>query len=120
MFFVPAGATLVMGPTAIIPGSHLMSVDHADWSQLRDETDLTALFPEAVEHKLTAPAHTGVAVLLHHSLFHRGTARLSEISDDNPWRPMVGFLPPQSAVSFLFVPFGVPPPPAPDACPVLT
>ena len=78
-----------MGPTAIIPGSHLMSVDRADWSGLTDESDLSSLFPEAVERKLTAPAHTGVAVLLHHSLFHRGTARLSDPSDDHPWRPMV-------------------------------
>ena len=69
-----------------------MSVDHADWSGLRDETDLSSLFPEAVEHKLTAPAHTGVAVLLHHSLFHRGTARLSDPSDDDPWRPMFKFI----------------------------
>ena len=64
----------------------------ADWSGLRDETDLGSLFPGAVEHKLTAPTHTGVAVLLHHSLFHRGTARLSDPSDEHPWRPMFKFV----------------------------
>ena len=97
-----------------------MSVDHADWSGLRDETDLTALFPEAVEHKLTAPAHTGVAVLLHHSLFHRGTARLSDISDDNPWRPMVCSYRLDLPCHFLFVPCEVPSPPTPDVRTTLT
>ena len=69
-----------------------MSVDDADWSGLRDPTQLDSLFPHAREHKLTAPAHTGVAVLLHHSLFHRGTARLSDPSDNHPWRPMFKFI----------------------------
>jgi hypothetical protein len=92
MFYVPAGATLSMGPTAVIPGSHLMSVDRADWSGLHDGSDLSSLFPGAVEHKLTAPAHSGVAVLLHHSLFHRGTARLCPESPAEPWRPMFKFV----------------------------
>ena len=69
-----------------------MSVDDADWSDLRDPTQLESLFPRAREHKLTAPAHTGVAVLLHHSLFHRGTARISDPSDSHPWRPMFKFI----------------------------
>lgn len=92
IFYVPAGATLLMGPTAIIPGSSLMSVDHADWACLADPTDLTELWSGAVEHKLTAPAHTGVAVLLHHAMFHRGTARLSDVSAEHPFRPMMKFI----------------------------
>jgi hypothetical protein len=69
-----------------------MSVDDADWTGLRDPRQLESLFPQAREHKLTAPAHTGVAVLLHHSLFHRGTARISDPSDSHPWRPMFKFI----------------------------
>jgi hypothetical protein len=84
MFFVPAGATLEMGPTAIIPSSHFMSTDHADWSSLTNPAELTPLFPEATEFKLTAPAHAGVAVLLHQALLHRGTARLSPVTTELP------------------------------------
>ena len=69
-----------------------MSVDYGDWTCLEDPADLTELWSGAVEHKLTAPAHTGVAVLLHHALFHRGTARLSDPSDDHPFRPMMKFI----------------------------
>eukprot|EP01052_Picozoa_sp_SAG31_P027511 SAG31_NODE_2581_length_5436_cov_3.876897_2_plen_488_part_00 len=92
IFYVPAGATLLMGPTAIIPHSHLMSVDNGDWACLQDPEDLTELWSGAVEHKLTAPAHTGVAVLLHAAMFHRGTARLTNISIDHPFRAMFKFL----------------------------
>eukprot|EP01043_Picozoa_sp_COSAG02_P033275 COSAG02_NODE_2263_length_9312_cov_3.608054_3_plen_488_part_00 len=92
IFYVPAGATLLMGPTAIIPHSHLMSVDGGDWACLEDPDDLTELWSGAVEHKLTAPAHKGVAVLLHPAMFHRGTARLTDISTDHPFRAMFKFL----------------------------
>ena len=92
IFYVPAGATLHMGPTAIIPGSALMSVDNADWTCLQDPADLTELWDGAVEHKLTAPAHTGVVVLLHQAMFHRGTARLSDVSAEHPFRPMMKFI----------------------------
>jgi len=92
IFYVPAGATLLMGPTAIIPGSSLMSVDYNNWACLNDPADLTELWSGAVEHKLTAPAHTGVVVLLHHAMFHRGTARLADISAEHPFRPMMKFI----------------------------
>lgn len=92
IFYVPAGATLFMGPTAIIPHSHLMSVDGGDWACLEDPTDLTELWAGAVEHKLTAPAHTGVAVLLHPAMFHRGTSRLAVISAEHPFRAMFKFI----------------------------
>ena len=92
IFYVPAGATLHMGPTAVIPGGHLMSVDEGDWACLEDPADLTELWSGAVEHKLTAPAHTGVVVLLHQAMFHRGTARLSDVSAEHPFRPMMKFI----------------------------
>ena len=69
-----------------------MSVDEADWTCLEDSTDLTELWRGALEHKLTAPAHTGVAVLLHQAMFHRGTARLSDVSAEHPFRPMMKFI----------------------------
>ena len=92
IFYVPAGATLHMGPSAIIRGGHLMSVDRNVWTCLEDPSDLTELWCGALEHKLTAPAHTGVAVLLHAAMFHRGTARLSNVSDEHPFRPMMKFI----------------------------
>ncbi len=92
IFYVPAGATLLMGPTAIIPRSHLMSVDGGDWACLANPADLTELWSGAVEHKLTAPAHTGVAVLLHPAMFHRGTARLTDVSAEHPFRAMFKFI----------------------------
>jgi len=81
-----------MGPTAIIPRSHLMSVDGGDWACLEDPADLTELWSGAKEFKLTAPAHTGVAVLLHQAMFHRGTARLTDVSAEHPFRAMFKFI----------------------------
>lgn len=75
IFYLPAGCTLQMGPTAIIPQSSWLSRDRADWSSV--VTSATNLAPSLSEHLCTAPAHQGEAVLLHSSIFHRGTAATS-------------------------------------------
>ena len=72
VFYLPAGASLEMCPTAIIPMSHWLSRDQgadnpgpgADWSDV--EATAENLAPGLSEHMCTAPPHTGTAVLLHH------------------------------------------------------
>jgi hypothetical protein len=100
IFYVPGGCSLEMGPTAIVPGAHLLSRDCGDWGELAGEIKesgtATTLAPTLREIKLTAPKGVGTAVLLHHSMFHRGTARLvddetGEPIDENV-RPMFKFI----------------------------
>jgi hypothetical protein len=95
IFYVPGGCTLEMGPTAIVPEGHLLSRDAGDWSELAGEIaasgTATTLAPNLSEIKLTAPKGQGTAVLLHHSMFHRGTARLVDEDGeplDESVRPM--------------------------------
>ena len=99
IFYVPGGCSLEMGPTAIIPGGQLLSRDGGDWHELAGEIKqsgtATTLAPTLHEIKLTAPKHVGTAVLLHHSMFHRGTARLVDESGkpfDENVRPMFKFI----------------------------
>lgn len=99
VFYVPGGCSLEMGPTAIIPGGQLLSRDCGDWGELANEIKESGtakiLAPTLSEIKLTAPKGCGTAVLLHHSMFHRGTARLvDELGDplDESVRPMFKFI----------------------------
>ena len=68
--------------------SHLLSRENGDWGPLAQELKTsgtaTTLAPTLREIKLTAPKGTPTAVLLHHSMFHRGTARLV----DNTGQPL--------------------------------
>ena len=99
IFYVPGGCTLEMGPTAIIPEGHLLSRDVGDWGPLAEEIKTagtaTTLAPALREIKLTAPKGQPTAVLLHHSMFHRGTARMVD-EDGEPLeervRPMFKFI----------------------------
>jgi hypothetical protein len=99
IFYVPGGCSLDMGPTAIIPSAHLLSRDCGDWGELAGEIKesgtATTLAPTLREIKLTAPKGVGTAVLLHHSMFHRGTARLVDQTGepiDDHVRPMFKFI----------------------------
>jgi hypothetical protein len=99
IFYVPGGCSLEMGPTAIIPQGHLLSRDCGDWAELAGEIKesgtATTLAPTLREIKLTAPKGVGTAVLLHHSMFHRGTARLVDETGepiDDHVRPMFKFI----------------------------
>ena len=77
-----------MGPTAIIPQSHLLSRDDADWSRVIESP--ANLAPSLTEHFCTAPAHQGTAVLLHSAMFHRGSAmRLVRGGEELPRRAMI-------------------------------
>ena len=59
-----------MGPSAIIPGSHILSQDGGDWSTVaggarngrNGRTDATVLSPALSEIKLAVPKGEGVAV----------------------------------------------------------
>lgn len=99
IFYVPGGCTLEMGPTAIIPGGQLLSRDCGDWdalaAEIKEGGTATTLAPTLREIKLTAPKNVGTAVLLHHSMFHRGTARLMDKFGkpiDENVRPMFKFI----------------------------
>ncbi len=100
VFYLPAGASLEMCPTAIIPQSHWLSRDQgannpgpgADWSDVVASAENLA--PGLSEHMCTAPPHTGTAVLLHHAIFHRGTLPLVRLRRGDspcglPRRPMI-------------------------------
>lgn len=99
IFYVPGGCTLEMGPTAIVPGAHLLSRDNGAWGTLATEIKThgtaTTLAPSLREIRLTAPKGQPTAVLLHHSMFHRGTARLVDAVGeplDDVVRPMFKFI----------------------------
>ena len=82
-----------------MPGAHLLSRDCGEWGALADEIKTsgtaTTLAPSLSEIRLTAPKGQGTAVLLHHSMFHRGTARLVDEAGeplDEMVRPMFKFI----------------------------
>ena len=68
IFYLPAGCTLQMGATAIIPQSNWLSRDRADWSSV--VASATNLAPSLSEHLCTAPPYQGEAVILHSALEH--------------------------------------------------
>ena len=91
VFYFPAGCTETMGPTEIVPTSHLLSSDNQDWSAVNKGPEMLA--PHATSTKLTSPAHQPVAVISHHAMIHRGCGRLEDEDDDaSPWRPMFKFI----------------------------
>ena len=100
VFYLPAGASLEMCPTAIIPESHWLSRDQgadnpgpgADWRDVVASAENLA--PGLSEHMCTAPPWTGTAVLLHSAIFHRGTLPLVRLAHGEsptglPRRPMI-------------------------------
>ena len=40
------------------------------------------------ELRMTSPAHSPKAFIMHYDMLHRGCGRLVEESDSDPWRPM--------------------------------
>ena len=76
--YVPAGCTVEMGPTAVVPQSHYLCNDgvglsylegkDAKWCHLSDPSranDPTALAPFLREEKCTAPLRVGSVTLMH-------------------------------------------------------
>jgi hypothetical protein len=84
--YVPGGASLEMGPTAILPRSHVLGADPGEsWHEA--PTDIAGYMQEL---KLVAPEGQGRAVLIHYDIVHRGTARLVG-EHEALWRPMLKF-----------------------------
>ena len=97
ILYYPGGAALEMGPTAIIPSSHLLSIDNEDWNPIvdpegdQDAPRPTELSPGLRELKLTSPVGVPRAIMIHYDMLHRGTGRLLEECLEAPWRPMFKF-----------------------------
>ena len=85
IFYVPRGATVQMGPTAVVPGGQFVSADDQDWSAVNE--DAANLGPGLRRTKPTAPLEQGTIFLAHHGVIHGATARLED-DDGHPWRPM--------------------------------
>lgn len=86
-----------MGPTAIIPSSHLLSIDDENWAPIvdpdgdQDAPRPTELSPGLTEWKVTSPVGVPCAIMIHYDMLHRGTGRLLEECLEAPWRPMFKF-----------------------------
>jgi hypothetical protein len=60
ILYVPGGASLEMGPTAVLPRSHVLGLDDGEaWSNFE------VTMPSVHEHKLAVPEGKGAAVLIH-------------------------------------------------------
>eukprot|EP01051_Picozoa_sp_SAG22_P021969 SAG22_NODE_5073_length_1092_cov_1.043303_1_plen_153_part_10 len=86
----PGGASDEMGPTAIIPRSHILTIDGEDWGPIAADGP-ASLSPGLAERRLTSPARQAKAVLIHYDMLHRGCCRTEEESESHPWRPMYKF-----------------------------
>ena len=83
IFYVPRGATVQMGPTAVVPSGQYVSADDQDWSAVnRDASYLGAGLRRVVP---TAPLEQGTIFLAHHGVIHGATARLQD-DQGHPWR----------------------------------
>lgn len=108
ILYYPAGCVLDMGPTAVVPQSHLLCSDGVgltdvdgeaaqaghSWNHLGalDPNDPTQLAPFLAEQKLTTPLRQGSVALVHYDTIHRGTARaLDQLTELAPFRPMFKF-----------------------------
>jgi|EP01047_Picozoa_sp_COSAG01_P020816 hypothetical protein len=101
VMYYPGGADESMGPTAIVPSSHLLSRDglgsslgvladgpaneanREDWSGVQQPTSLD---PHLAEHRVVVPTHAGGTVcIVHEDMCHRATPA----SPGAKWRPML-------------------------------
>lgn len=89
IFYVPRGATVQMGATAVVNGSPFVSTDQQDWGVVNEAVE--NLGPGLVKTQLVTPVEQGTIVLAHHGIIHGASARLE---DDlgHPWRPMFKFI----------------------------
>ena len=101
--YYPAGASDEQGPTAVLPSSHVMGIDNDPdrvsqvpnfiEGRMNDDgsegSGTARISPLLAEHRLTSPAFEGFAVIIHSDILHRGMPRRAEVSDSNPWRPMI-------------------------------
>lgn len=83
IFYVPRGATVQMGPTAVVPSGHFVSADDQDWTAVND--DARNLGPGLRRTLPTAPLEQGTIFLAHHGVIHGATARLED-DKGHPWR----------------------------------
>ena len=67
VMYFPQNVDKTMGPTALIPGSHLLS---------NHNTDRTASQGN-FRHQVTAELHAGSLLILHYDIWHAGTANTS-------------------------------------------
>ena len=109
VMYYPGAADVDMGPTAIVPSSHLLARDglglslgvqedgeagerdRDDWGGLGagQAEILPAIAPTLFEHKVVVPpSQAGSICIVHEDMVHRATERLSE---DAKWRPMFKF-----------------------------
>jgi hypothetical protein len=83
IFYVPRGATVQMGPTAVVPSGHFVSADDQDWSAVNEDArNLGAGLRRVLP---TAPLEQGTIFLAHHGVIHGATARLQD-DQGHPWR----------------------------------
>ena len=90
VMYYPYGATLEMGPTAILPNSSYLQVDPDKRVAMgKSGGRLLGL----TETKLNTHNNSqACAVLIHFHLWHRGTKRLiEEFTEEHPARPMIKF-----------------------------
>ena len=109
VMYYPGAADESMGPTAIVPSSHILArdglglsfgvieegpdaeFDRDDWSGLgAGQADiLPQIAPSLFEYKVIVPPEAaGSVCIVHEDMVHRATPRLSE---DARWRPMFKF-----------------------------
>ena len=109
VMYYPGAAEENMGPTAIVPSSHIISrdslglsygvteegpaaeADRGDWGGLGagHAEILAAIAPTMFEHKVVIPhSAAGSICIVHEDMVHRATPRLS---DGARWRPMFKF-----------------------------
>eukprot|EP01052_Picozoa_sp_SAG31_P033535 SAG31_NODE_3806_length_3866_cov_1.907619_1_plen_451_part_00 len=96
--YYPAGSTLSMGPTCILPGGQYFSTD-SDKQALVAQSMGAAL--GLSEFKVTTPLAQGTAIMIHFHMHHRGSKRLVDPERieswadskkrEAPFRPMVKF-----------------------------
>lgn len=105
LLYYPAGASRAMGPTEVLPSSHVLSIDDNPdrVSQVHNFVRLgvndigcdeaTAgigrISPHLQPHQLDSDARRPFAVVMHSDLIHRGLPRQVEVDENNPWRPLL-------------------------------
>jgi hypothetical protein len=101
VMYYPGGCAADMGPTAIVPSSHILArdglglsygvmddgpagaEDRGDWGGLGGRAEiLPKIAPGLFEHQVVVQA--GSVVIVHEDMVHRGTPRL----DEDAFRPM--------------------------------
>ena len=98
VMYYPAGSTLEMGPTCILPGGQYFGIDP---EKAREMAESMGAVQGLCEFKVTTPLAHGTAILIHFHMYHRGSRRLTDPDRTERWaasragpaplRPMVKF-----------------------------